>query len=99
MTENSFSQASYDNYFGEFRVRFGERSSFRANSGVNRSVIDGRLGVRVAGLRDDSKSQQDPTFEEDERFDPAARALLFGAATAFGSDDPPQERGEGQGHR
>ena len=52
---------------GEVKIRVGEYGSVRGSFDVNRVIIDDVLAVRVEGLADYQKFQQDPAFEDDER--------------------------------
>lgn len=74
---NSVRQASLGSSFGEIGFRFGERGSNRQTIDVNRVVVENRLAVRVAGLREKEKYQQRPAFEEDERLYFAFMATIF----------------------
>jgi len=69
--------ASLGKNFGEFKVRFGERSSYRTSFDVNRVLIEDRLAIRIAGLNEDNQYQQRPAFETDKRIHGAIEATLF----------------------
>jgi hypothetical protein len=58
---------------GEAQIRFGSYGSWRASLDVNEVLVDDVLAVRVAGLEDREKFQQEPAFEDDERMYVALR--------------------------
>ena len=51
-----------------FSFRFGKWGSTRAKIDVDKTLIEGKLGIRVIGLSEQEKFKQNPAFEEDERF-------------------------------
>lgn len=63
----STTQAVYDT-FGKAELRFDEHASFRTSINYNREIIEDQFAVRVAGLFDRQKFQQDPAFEDDDRY-------------------------------
>lgn len=74
--ENSLSRAQVDRDFGQVSLRLGERSSHRMSFNINKALIEGRLAIRVAGLRKDTNYQQEPAFELDERLYVAGQWVL-----------------------
>jgi len=64
---NNTKQAFQNSNFGEAKVRIDNYGSLRTELDINRSIIDGRLALRIAGLRDDLKYKQDPAHNLDER--------------------------------
>ena len=54
--------------FGKAELRFDEHASFRTSIDYNREIIEDQFAIRVAGLLDRQKFQQDPAFEDDDRF-------------------------------
>ncbi|MBK1875350.1 TonB-dependent receptor plug domain-containing protein [Pelagicoccus mobilis] len=75
--DNAVKSASTSRDFGSLSVRFGERGSHRESFDYNKVLIDGRLGLRVAGLNEKIEYQQRPAFEEDQRLFAAINATLF----------------------
>ncbi|MBA4137171.1 MAG: TonB-dependent receptor [Opitutus sp.] len=53
--------------------RFGSFGSQRATLDINQNVIPGTLAIRLSGLWDREKFQQDPAFEDDSRLYGAIR--------------------------
>ena len=72
---------------GSVETRFGSYGSTRAAIDVNQSLIDNVLAIRIDGLYNREKYQQDPAFKEDKRIYGAVRwdPKLFGPdfATSF----------------
>jgi len=58
---------------GEVQTRVGSYGSLRGSFDVNREVIEDVLAVRVEGLWDHQKFQQEPAYENDERYFGAVR--------------------------
>jgi len=52
---------------GEIQFRVGSYGSIRGSIDINRQIIKDVLAVRVEGLSDREKFQQDPAFEDDDR--------------------------------
>lgn len=75
--DNSLSPASRADSFGEFSIRIGERGTYRSTLDYNKSLLNGRLGVRVAGLHEEIDYKQNPAFEKDTRYYIALEGLLF----------------------
>lgn len=69
---NSLKKASFADS-NEVEFMLGRFGTSRAVIDVNRVLIDDVLSVRVAGMYEDEKYQQDPAFERDER--------IYGALT------------------
>lgn len=74
---NTTNAAEVGSSFGDVTVRFGDHNSHRATFDLNQVVIDGRLAVRLDGLYDDTKYQQDPAFKRDKRIYGALKGVLF----------------------
>lgn len=51
----------------EFTTRVGSYGSYRGTVDLERVLIEDKLSVRVAGLLEDTKFQQRPAFERDQR--------------------------------
>ncbi len=76
----------------EVSVRFDDHGSFRVTLDVDKEIVEDKLGIRVAGLWEDEKFQQEPAFEEDQRLYLTAtykisKNLTLRANTEFGSID------------
>ena len=52
--------------------RAGSYGSYRTTMDVERVLIEDKLSIRLTGLSEDTKFQQDPAFEEDQRIFMAA---------------------------
>ena len=52
--------------------RVGSYGSYRTTMDVERVLIEDKLSIRLTGLSEDTKFQQDPAFEEDQRIFMAA---------------------------
>ena len=65
-------QAAFKNS-NEVGVRVGSYGSTRINVDFNRVLLDDELAVRVAAVRDDTNYQQDPAFQDSERYYGAVR--------------------------
>ena len=52
--------------------RVGSYGSYRTTMDVDRVLIEDKLSIRLTGLSEDTKFQQDPAFEEDQRIFMAA---------------------------
>ena len=74
--ESSTTKATVSDNFGQVSLRLGERGSSRASFNVNQVLIEDRLAVRVAGLKEDIQYQQEPAFEDDSRFYVDMEAVL-----------------------
>ena len=68
----SVNNASFRNK-GQAELRYGSYGSLRGSLDYNQTLIDNVLSVRVSGLMDNRKFQQDPAFEDDRRFSIALR--------------------------
>lgn len=51
----------------DVEFRYGRFGSIRSSFDVDRVLEDGKLGIRLAGVHDDEKFQQDPAFERVKR--------------------------------
>lgn len=51
----------------ELTGRVGSYGSYRGTFDIERVLVEDKLSVRVTGLYEDTKFQQDPAFEEDQR--------------------------------
>ncbi len=58
---------------GEVSLRVGSYASIRGTLDINKELINDTLAVRFSALFDQEKFQQDPAFEDDERFYGALR--------------------------
>lgn len=68
----SLNTAIFDDSF-KFENRIGKHGSLRNSFNANKVIIEDTLAVRVAGLIDNTKYQQDPTFNDDTRLFAAVR--------------------------
>lgn len=86
--------AEFDNK-GKFENRIGSFGSLRNSINYNHMVIEDELAVRVAGLWDETKYRQKPSFNEDKRIYAAVRwdPKLMGKET-FTSIKASYEHGE-----
>lgn len=64
--DNSIIQADLINRT-KFEATVGSFNSYRLNFDVERTLIEGKLGIRVAGLMDRQKWRQSFTYENDDR--------------------------------
>jgi len=69
---NTLDTANFINS-GKVEARVGQYGTGRLSFNVNRAVIEDELGVRVAGLTERQKYQQDGAFEDDDRMYMAMR--------------------------
>lgn len=74
---NTTSSANIGGDKGEISLRFDHRGGHRASFNVNKTVIQDRLAIRVAGLKEEIKYKQDPAKEEDERLYFSFNSTLF----------------------
>lgn len=74
---NGTKQAVQGNDFNEFKVRLDSHGSVRSEFDINRSIIDGRLAIRIAGLNDEAQYNQNPAWNHDKRIYGALEAVLF----------------------
>jgi len=65
-------QAAFKNS-NEVAFRVGSHGSTRVNVDFNRVLLDDELAVRISAVRDDTKYQQDPAFQDSERYYGAVR--------------------------
>lgn len=68
----SVNNATYLNK-GQAEFRYGSYGSMRGSLDYNRVLIDDVLSIRLSGLLDNKKFQQDPAYEDDHRFTVALR--------------------------
>jgi len=61
----------------EVAFRFDHRGSMRGTFDIARTLVDDRLAIRIAGLREEQKYKQDPAFTDDTRMYLAWEATLF----------------------
>src|SRR5690606_16254479 len=82
--------------FGEVQGRVGSYGSWRASLDYNHEIVPGVLAIRVDGLWDREKFQQDEAFEDDERYYAAIRfdPQLFGNRSFHTSIKLKYETGE-----
>lgn len=81
--DSSLSRASRSQTFSEYSIRLGEHGAMRNTFKHNQSLLDGKLGVFVAALRDNHEFNQRPAFEDKERYYAAFEALLFEGNDGF----------------
>ena len=74
--DNSLTRASRAATFSEFSSRLGEHGANRWVLKHNQALLDNRLGVFVAALRDRHEYNQRPAFEDTDRYYFAFNALL-----------------------
>ena len=67
---NATKQALHDTDLNEASVRFDNNGSLRGEFDVNRSLVDGRVAIRIAGLDDHINYQQHPAWNRDPRRKP-----------------------------
>lgn len=67
VVNNSLVKAVHSESINKFTVRLGERGTHRETFDLNRSLIDDRLAVRIAGLNEQTNYQQEPANEKNER--------------------------------
>lgn len=75
--DNSLNQASLTKEFGKFEVRYGDNDTYRGTIDYNKVVIDGRLGVRFAGLGSENRYDQKPAYTRQNRGYLAVDSVLF----------------------
>lgn len=63
--------------FNQVSFRLGQRGSHRETLDINKELIDGRLGVRLALLNENTEYRQRPAFEESQRAYAAVQAVLY----------------------
>ena len=51
----------------ELELRFGSYGTGRASLDINRVILEDELAIRIEGLAEDEKFQQDPAYERDNR--------------------------------
>lgn len=64
---NATKQALQDTHFAEATVRFDNYGSLRGEFDVNRSLVNGRVAIRITGLDDHIKYKQEPAWNRDQR--------------------------------
>jgi hypothetical protein len=74
---NSTNPAELRKDFGEVSARFGSHNSHRQSFDLNKVLIEGRLAMRLSGLNEDTKFQQEPAFKHDKRLYGALQAVLL----------------------
>ncbi|MEM9160420.1 MAG: TonB-dependent receptor plug domain-containing protein, partial [Verrucomicrobiota bacterium] len=75
--DHSLKKAILNATTNEVKFRFDHRGGYRGSFDANRSLIYGRLAVRVAGLYEQKKYNQEPAEEEDQRLYMAFESILF----------------------
>ena len=68
----SLNNAEFRN-MGSVEVRAGSYGTIRGSIDINQELIDNVLAIRLDGLWNDQKYQQDPAFQDDRRFFGAIR--------------------------
>lgn len=81
----------------EFRV--GSYGSTRASVDIDQTIVDGTLGVRIAGLNDEARFQQEYTYNRDRRLYAAVRWQPKIAPSIFTQVDVQGEWGKIKGNR
>jgi hypothetical protein len=61
----------------EVSFRFDHRGSVRGTFDIGRTLLEDRLAIRIAGLKEEQKFKQKPAFSEDTRLYLAWEATLF----------------------
>ncbi len=74
--ENTTKRAFFGDDFTEISARYGSHGSYRATFDANKELVEGRLALRLAALKEKKNFRQDPAFEEDERIYVALEGLL-----------------------
>jgi len=74
---NTTKQAIQNNNFGEVGIRLDNYGSWRTEVDYNRSLVDGRIALRVAILEESQEYKQEPAFEDHTRFYAALDMVLF----------------------
>jgi len=69
---NTLDSANFNNS-GKVEARIGQYGTGRLSFNINRAIIENELGVRIAGLNERQKYQQDGAFEDDDRLYMAMR--------------------------
>ena len=77
MINNNLKRAYIGQDTTEVSIRFDHRGSLRGTFDIGRTLIDDRLAIRIAGLRDEQKYKQKPAFTDDTRLYLAWEATLF----------------------
>jgi outer membrane receptor protein involved in Fe transport len=75
--DNSLKEAILSERFGEVKFRFDNYGSSRTELDLNRSLVDGRIALRIGALRDDTEYKQKPAWNRDERLFANIQAVLF----------------------
>ncbi len=75
--DSSLARASRSADFSEVQIRLGEHGANRTILKHNQTLLDGRLGVFIAALRERHEFQQRPAFEDKDRYYAAFEGLLF----------------------
>lgn len=95
IVNQSTSQASLSDNFGEFVMRFDSENSIRASINYNKVLIEDRLALRFAALNDNRKYKQKPAYDNDDRIYLAATAKLWEGGTLRAN----YETGSGKANR
>ncbi len=74
---NSLKRAFIGQDTTEVEFRFDHRGSMRGSFDIARTLVDDRLAIRLAGLREEQKYKQDPAFTDDTRMYLAWEATIF----------------------
>ncbi|MBC9866371.1 MAG: TonB-dependent receptor plug domain-containing protein [Opitutae bacterium] len=73
----SLKQAVHNANFGEVKVRVDNYGTFRSEFDVNRTLVEDRLAIRVAALRNDARYKQEEAWTRDERIYANLELVLF----------------------
>jgi len=74
---NSTKLPIHSTSFNEVSARVDNQGSVRSEFDLNRSVVDGRVAMRIAGLQDNLKYKQKPAWNRDERIYGSVDIVLF----------------------
>jgi len=75
--EGTTKEARLNRDSGEVSARLGQRDSYRGTFDYNKVLIKDRLGLRLAGLYQDTEYQQRPSFKAERRLFGALKAVVF----------------------
>lgn len=74
---NGLKQAAIGSEVTNVSFQIASWGSYRTTIDLNRTLIEDRLAIRLAGMFDDQRYKQDPAFERDKRIYGALEAILF----------------------
>lgn len=85
IVNQSTANAALNNTSTELSIRFDDRGSLRGSFNHNQSIIEDKLGIYVAGLREDEKFERKPSYNDTGRFYAAVKYKPFDKTTFKGS--------------